>query len=61
LNPDFGPVVVFLDCRFIVAIARLAKFDGRMTADQSGKVWIIQQFVLPMRQRKYQKLTHTVR
>jgi hypothetical protein len=40
LNPDFGPVVIFLVCSFHCGHRTYSKCDGLMNADQSGKVWI---------------------
>jgi hypothetical protein len=39
-NPDFGLVVIFLDCSFHRGHRAYSKCDGRMNADQSGKVRI---------------------
>jgi hypothetical protein len=39
-NLDFGPVVIFLDCPFHHGHRAYSKCDGRMNADQSGKVRI---------------------
>jgi hypothetical protein len=40
LNPDFGPVVIFLDCSFHRGHRAYSKCHGRKNADQSRKVRI---------------------
>ncbi len=40
LNPDFSPVVVFLDCPLHRGHRASCKCNAQMTADQSGKVRI---------------------
>ncbi len=67
-NPNFGPVVISLDCPFHLGPRVYSKCDGRMNTDQSGKVrmWILDsdphiQQLLYARKHKNRRCTGLIR